>query len=148
MALSAESELPVRFTTDLAGVDWHQLKASLAADQFDNGRSADQLRRSFENSHSVCFAWSGAAPVGTARVLSDGVCNAYLVDVWTLSSFRRRGIAREMIRQLSTRLAGQHIYLQADDHIAEVYRRLGYREQPVGMSRVVGKWLVGEGEVR
>jgi ribosomal protein S18 acetylase RimI-like enzyme len=131
----------IRFSMDLERIDWRQLKAVLAADRFDNGRSADQLRRSFENSHSVCLAWSGEQIVGTARVLSDGVCNAYLVDVWTLSTFRRQGIAREMIRQLATRLPGQHIYLQADEDIAEIYRRLGFQEQPVGMSKIVGKWL-------
>jgi predicted GNAT family acetyltransferase len=117
----------------------------LAAGRFDNGRSAEQLRRSFENSRTVCIAWSENQIVGTARVLSDGVCNAYLVDVWTLSSFRQRGIAKEMIRQLSMRLAGQHIYLQAHEHLSEVYRRLGLREQPVGMGKIVGEWLVGNG---
>jgi len=146
MSSSATSDPPVQFTTELAGIDWRKLKAVLAADRFDNGRTVDQLRRSFENSHSVCIAWSGGQIVGTARVLSDGVCNAYLVDVWTLSSVRRRGIAKEMIRQLLMRLAGQHIYLQADEHLSEVYRRLGFREQPVGMGRIVGEWLVGTGD--
>ena len=32
-----------------------------------------------------------------ARLLSDGVCNAYLVDVWTMSVYRRQGIASRMI---------------------------------------------------
>jgi len=119
------------------------MKTLLAADQFDNGRSPEQLRRSFENSHSACIAYAGVRIVGTARVLSDDVCNAYLVDVWTASPLRRRGIAREMIRRLCAGLAGQHVYLQADEDVAEVYRRLGFREQPVGMSLVVGQWLVG-----
>lgn len=138
------SDPTVRFATDLAGIDWCRLKSTLASDRFDNGRSTEQLRRSFENSHSVCVAWCGDQIVGTARVLSDGVCNAYLVDVWTLSEFRRRGIAREMIRRLSSRLSGQHIYLQVDDNLSEVYRRLGFHKQPVGMGRVVGEWLAGD----
>ena len=80
--------------------------------------------------------------VGTARALSDGVCNAYLLDVWTLSNFRRRGIARHMIERICGGLTGQHVYLQADREVAEVYRRLGFVEQPVGMSRVMGRWLI------
>jgi ribosomal protein S18 acetylase RimI-like enzyme len=146
MSAAPTSDPTVRFAAELAGIDWSRLKRTLSADRFDNGRTAEQLGRSFENSHSVCIAWSGGQIVGTARVLSDGVCNAYLVDVWTLSSVRRRGIAKEMIRQLTMRLAGQHIYLQADEHISEVYRRLGFREQPVGMSRIVGEWLAGTGD--
>ena len=133
---------PIHYTNDLTRVDWSEMKASLAADEFDNGRSAEQLRRSFENSHSACIAYAEGRIVGTARVLSDGVCNAYLLDVWTASPLRRRGIAREMIRRLCAGLAGQHVYLQADERIAEVYRRLGFREQPIGMSLVVGRWLV------
>jgi len=146
MSSAATSDPSVRFAKDLAGIDWSRLKGVLSADRFDNGRSAEQLRRSFENSHSVCIGWSGDQIVGTARLLSDGVCNAYLVDVWTLSSFLRRGIAREMIRQLSNRLSGQHIYLQADEHLSEIYRRLGFREQPLGMSKIVGQWLVEKGD--
>jgi ribosomal protein S18 acetylase RimI-like enzyme len=77
-------------------------------------------------------------------VLSDGVCNAYLVDVWTQTRFRRRGIAKEMINRLCVGLAGQHVYLQADPDIADFYRRVGFAEQPLGMSRVVGRWLVND----
>lgn len=123
-------------------VDWQTLKLSLAADKFDNGRSPEQLQRSFENSHAVVIAWLGGEAVGTARVLSDTVCNAYLVDVWTHSRLRRRGIAKEMIERLMNRLAGQHVYLQADDDLVGFYRRVGFKAQPAGMSRIVGKWLV------
>jgi ribosomal protein S18 acetylase RimI-like enzyme len=134
----------IQYRNDLAGIDWPALKVTLVADHFDNGRTAEQLKVSFHNSEVVCFAWSGDLVVGTARVLSDGICNAYLVDVWTQSSFRRHGIAREMIRRLLKRLPGQHIYLQADKDIVEFYERLGFAAQPSGMSLIVGKWLQNE----
>jgi ribosomal protein S18 acetylase RimI-like enzyme len=78
--------------------------------------------------------------VGTARALSDGVSNAYVVDVWTKSGLRRRGIARNMLAALESRLSGQHVYLFSDD-MADVYRACGYRERPVGLEKVVGTWL-------
>jgi ribosomal protein S18 acetylase RimI-like enzyme len=133
----------VEYRSALAGIDWGALKALLAADAFDNGRSPEQLRRSFEKSHAACIAFAGGEIIGTARVLSDGICNAYLVDVWTASSHRRRGIAREMIRRLLEGLPGQHVYLQTGHDAVEFYRRLGFGEQPVGMSAVVGTWLEG-----
>ena len=77
-------------------------------------------------------------------MISDGVCNAYLVDLWTISRFRRKGIAKEMVAHLLGAISGQHVYLQADDDLVEFYRRLGFAEQPVGMSRVVGTWLVND----
>ena len=125
-------------TTD--GIDWDEEKADLAADEFDNGRSADALRRSFENSQHVAFARDGSRVVGMARLLSDGVCNAYAVDVWTHSAYRRRGIASTLMRMLADAVRGQHIGLQTDD-AQDFYRSLGYRPQPEFWSTVSGRWL-------
>lgn len=122
------------------GIDWAQAKADLAADQFDNGRSAEALRRSFEQSQHVAFARDGARVVGMARLLSDGVCNAYLVDVWTASAYRRKGIASAMIRHLLDRVPGQHVGLQTDGGEA-LYASLGFKPQPEFWSTVVGSWL-------
>ncbi len=55
----------------LEGIDWKQAKADLAADRFDNGRSADVLRLSFEQSQHVAFARDGDRIVGMARLLSE-----------------------------------------------------------------------------
>ena len=68
------------------------------------------------------------------------MCNAYVVDVWTHSDYRRRGIATRMMNLLADRLPGQHIYLFTDD-AEKFYHSLGYRRQGVGMSIVSGQWL-------
>jgi GNAT superfamily N-acetyltransferase len=125
---------------DLTAVDWVRAKADLAADDFDNGRSANALRRSFENSQHVVFAHADGRDVGMARLLSDGVCNAYLIDVWTLSAYRRRGIGSAMVRRLIDAVPGQHVGWQTDDG-QEFYRSLGARLQPEFMSIVSGTWL-------
>lgn len=133
----------IRIDDAIDRVDWVRAKAKLAADQFDNGRSAQALRRSFENSQHVAFAWLESDLVGMARMLSDGLCNAYLVDVWTQSAFRTRGIGTSMVESLAARVPGQHIGLQTDD-ARRFYARLGFRPQPEFMSRVVGHWLENE----
>jgi len=130
----------VRVDSLLEGIDWVQAKADLAADQFDNGRSADALRLSFQQSQHVAFARDGNRVVGMARLLSDGVCNAYLVDVWTASAYRRRGIASAMIRHLLEQVPGQHVGLQTDDR-PDFYASLGFTPQPEFWSTVVGSWL-------
>jgi ribosomal protein S18 acetylase RimI-like enzyme len=124
----------------LDGIDWECAKADLAADEWDNGRSADALRRSFEQSRHVVFARDGDRMVGMARLLSDGVCNAFLVDVWTASAYRRRGIATAMIRHLLAEVPGQHVGLQTDG-AQELYRSVGFEPQPEFWSIVVGSWL-------
>lgn len=132
---------------DVARVDWARVKAELAADRFDNGRSPAALRLSFERSPHVAFAWAGDRLVGMARLLTDGVCNAYLLDVWTSSPFRRRGVAGRMVGFLLERVPGQHVGLQTDD-AAAFYEALGFRPQPAFMSTVVGTWLDNEANRR
>ncbi len=116
------------------------MKSTLAADRFDNGWTPRQLQESFENSYASIIAYADRQVIGTARVLSDGVCNAYIIDVWTLTKYRRRGIASTMIKMLLAKLNGQHVYLFADDAI-EFYEKLGFKPQPIGLGKVVGKWL-------
>ena len=136
--------MAVRVDSSLAGIDWERAKADLAADDFDNGRSPDALRRSFEQSQHVAIARDGDRVVGTARLLSDGVCNAYLVDVWTASSHRRRGIATRMLQRLIAAVPGQHVGLQTDTRAGDaqaLYGSLGFRPQPEFLSLVSGTWL-------
>jgi ribosomal protein S18 acetylase RimI-like enzyme len=132
--------MTIRIDSSLDWIDWGQAKADLAADDFDNGRSPEALRRSFEQSPHVVFARDGDRVVGMARLLSDGVCNAYLVDVWTASAYRRQGVASEMIRRLLDEVPGQHVGLQTDGAQA-LYESLGFEPQPEFWSLVVGSWL-------
>jgi predicted GNAT family acetyltransferase len=134
--------MTITYQDNLTDVDWNLLKTNLAADRFDNGRSPIQLKQSFQNSYAVCLAWHDSQFIGTARVLSDGVCNAYLVDMWTSTAYRRQGIATAMLNRLCRVLSGQHLYLQVDPDTSAFYRQLGFVEQPLGMSRTIGKWLV------
>ena len=125
---------------DVGRVDWVAAKARLLADHFDNGRSPEALRRSFEASPHVAFAWADDELVGMARLLSDGVCNAYLVDVWTDSRFRHQRIGSAMVEHLVAQVPGQHVGLQTDD-AGPFYEQLGFAPQPAFWARVSGRWL-------
>lgn len=129
-----------RYSTDCAAVDWDRLKAALVASDFCNGRTPDEYRKSAAGSHLNVFVYAQDEIVGNGRVLSDGVCNAYIVDVWTAPEHRRRGVATEVVRLLCESVPGQHVYLQTDD-ACELYEKCGFRVQEHGMSRVVGSWL-------
>jgi GNAT superfamily N-acetyltransferase len=130
----------LEFSSRTDHVDWTALKAALVAGDFDNGRTPEQYRLSHQNSHAVIFGRDGAEFVANGRILSDGVCNAYLVDIWTAPGHRRRGIGAEVVRRLLATVPGQHVGLFSDD-MAPFYNTLGFTEQTVGMSRVVGRWL-------
>ena len=130
----------ITYKDDPDGVDWAGMKEALSEDDFDNGRTSAQLETSFKNSAHLCLACAEGRLVGTARALSDGVCNGYIVDVWTLSAYRRQGIASAMMRRLLDRMPGQHVYLFSDD-AADFYKKVGFVERPVGLEVVVGRWL-------
>ena len=128
------------YRTSPDGTDWEALRQDLIADDFHNGRSTDQLRLSFEQSQHVAMAFARNRCIGTGRMLSDGVGNAYVIDVWTASDYRNQGVATRIMGLLMSAVPGQHVYLQTDD-AAGFYRRLGFRPQPEGLSLVVGEYL-------
>jgi predicted GNAT family acetyltransferase len=137
--------MTIAYSTCHDGIDWAALKAALAADRFDNGRTALQMERAFRASFRSVYALDGTEVIGTARVLSDGVCNAYIVDMWTHSMHRRRGIGRRMIDLLCESLAGQHVYLFTDDQEA-FYAACGFAPRGVGLEKIVGRWLQNDSQ--
>lgn len=132
--------IDIRLTTDLESVDWKKLRQALVDDSFDNGRTVEEYERSARGSALNVFAYRGGQIVGNARLLSDGVCNAYIVDVWTRSDLRRQGIGKAMMELLLAACEGQHVYLFTDD-MQPFYESLGFQEQPAGMGKVVSTWL-------
>ena len=130
----------ITYSFDISNVDWSWLKQRLQEDKFCNGRTPEQYQTSFENSYAVVLAMHNNEIVGKARVLSDGICNAYIVDVWTYTPFRHQGIASAMLQKLEEKLTGQHVYLTTDDAML-LYEKNGFKRQDVGMGKVVGRWL-------
>ncbi|HKW79880.1 MAG TPA: GNAT family N-acetyltransferase [Casimicrobiaceae bacterium] len=132
--------MAIAYSTSVDNVDWAALIATLAADRFDNGRTPRQMETSFRNSFRSIIVRDDDRVIGTGRTLSDGVCNAYIVDVWTQSAYRRRGIGRRVIELLCESLRGQHVYLFTDDR-RDFYAACGFVPRAVGMQCVVGEWL-------
>ena len=121
--------MTVQIDNGLDGVDWVRAKADLAADNFDNGRSPDALRRSFEQSQHVCdrarrrTGRGHGAPAVRRRVQR---LPRRRVDARVAPA---AGIASAMVRSLAAVVPGQHIGLQTDD-AQEFYATLGFRPQP------------------
>lgn len=130
----------ITYKSDLKGVSWEALKQDLISNDFHNGRTTTQLRLSFENSAVVAMGYDGDRCIANGRLLSDGVGNAYVLDVWTQSAYRRQGIGRKIMRMLIDAVPGQHVYLQTDDAV-RFYEKLGFLEQPKGMMLIAGEYL-------
>jgi len=130
----------ITYTSSTSDVDWERLKEDLIRDDFHNGRTTDQLRLSFENSFCVAMGFDEKHCIANGRMLSDGVGNAMIVDVWTHSNYRRQGLATKVMQILFAAVPGQHIYLQSDDAV-DFYMKLGFYRQPEGLAIISGKYL-------
>lgn len=135
--------MEITYKLDLENVNWGEIKSKVQADDFDNGRTPAQLEASFRNSGATVIAYAGDEIVGKARALTDGVCNAYVVDVWTYTPYRGQGVAKMMMQRLLEQLPGQHVYLFTDS-AKELYAKVGFKVHGTGMGLVVGEWLVNE----
>lgn len=130
----------LQYETNSDKINWEAFKSDLIADEFHNGRTTQQLQNSFNNSQVQIYVLDGMRCIASARALSDSICNAYVVDVWTQTDYRRLGIASKMMEMIITACPGQHIYLFTDDAV-EFYKKNGFVERPVGLEIVSGEWL-------
>lgn len=84
-------------------------------------------------SGSFCFAaaYSDEQLIGMGRALSDGASDAYIQDVVVLKEFRRHGIGRLIILEITDFLR-QHgvdwIALVGEPGTKGFYEKLGFRE--------------------
>jgi len=137
--------MSIRYQEGAEGVRGEELKRVLLEDDWDNGRTPAQYDESIRNSFLTIFAFDGERLIGMARALSDGVCNAYVVDVWTHRDYRRQGIARSVLKMIEEHIPGQHVALFTDE-APEFYRKCGYKRRGVTFEKVVGEWLHSSSE--
>ena len=77
-----------------------------AAGWFGMSDPAPELDAMIANSFAVSAAFDPAGHlVGMARALSDGVSDAYILDVVVEPAHRSRGIGREIVKRLADHLA-------------------------------------------
>ena len=66
---------------------------------------ASELIPILRNAYCVMGAWDGNGRlIGMMRALSDGVSDAYLLDMVVEESHRRKGLAHEILRRLNAYL--------------------------------------------
>ena len=80
--------------------------------------------------HSLCCgAYQGARQVGFARAVTDRATFAYVADVFVIPAYRRRGIAKLLVRALleHPELQGLRRFLLATKDAHALYAQLGFQ---------------------
>ncbi len=95
----------------------------------------EELNKAIQNSWSVLYAYMGDTLVGTARVISDGVINAYLCGLGVHPRYRGHGIGRELVWRLADECAVSklHLQLMCEEELVPMYERMGFMVFARGM---------------
>lgn len=83
----------------------------------------------------VLSAYHEERLIGTGRIVSDGIINAYLCGLIVHSDYRNQGIGKEMVRRLAEkgRQANLHLELFSEAEKAPYYERLGFQPFAIGL---------------
>jgi GNAT superfamily N-acetyltransferase len=96
-------ELPEGFELDddPARIDVGAVHAFISRESYwGQGRPRERVERTIAGSTRVLGLYFGAAQIGFARAVSDGVTVAYLADVYVLPAYRGRGLGVELVREM------------------------------------------------
>ncbi len=97
--------------------------------------SEDKMTKAMNGSLFCIYVYDGNLLVGTGRVISDGIINAYICGIGVLPSHRNLGIGSEIISRLSgyCRDKGLHVQLVCESDLVQMYKKFGYEEFAVAL---------------
>ncbi len=136
--------MDVRYQFSTEDVNWQEVEALFKAADL-GGRVGDKLRRAFEHSSVVCFAYDGARLIGASRALTDWEYHALIYDVAVHPDYQRRGIGHRMMSELLGRMPVWRTMLVAADDVKDFYRQLGFEEYKDVMARLDWNKLYDDG---
>lgn len=99
--------------------------------QLDKDRLLDAMQQSWY----AIYAYHGSSLVGTGRIISDGITNAYLCGLGVRPEYRGQGIGTEITRLLRDycREAKVHLQFFCEEELVPYYENMGFKAFAVGM---------------
>lgn len=93
------------------------------------------MKRLIEGSYYMISAYSNEKLIGNARIISDGVTNAYLCGLGVLKPYRKQGVAAQMLQALKEKMDadGLHGQFFCEESLKEYYEKRGATQFAVGM---------------
>jgi N-acetylglutamate synthase-like GNAT family acetyltransferase len=127
--------MEIRYTTKLTEEeDIYSLYDGLRWNDFLK-LNRDQLVKAMEQSYYVIYAYIGEKLIGTGRVISDGVTNAYLCGLGVAEEHRSKGIGTEISKRLVEHCKRNNLHIQffCEEKLVSYYKKMGFEVFAVGM---------------
>jgi aralkylamine N-acetyltransferase len=102
-------------------------------------REVDKISRAFKSSFKFVTAWDSDIIVGAGRMISDGECYGWIHDISVLTSYRKKGIGRNIVEKLLEGNESLLIGLTSSFEAIDFYTKLGFYKHKTGMAKYPGK---------
>jgi GNAT superfamily N-acetyltransferase len=113
---------------DKARLDLELIHQQITNSYWAKGRTFNEVKRSIDN--SFCYGiYIGNKQVGFARVLSDLVTIAYLMDVFIVEDYRGNGLSIILLKEIlnDERFIRIKKWMLATKDAHSLYERFGFR---------------------
>ena len=108
-----EKNVNIRFINSLDDVNFDELNELLEI-SFNHKRDKEKTILEFKESNFVIFGYDANKLVSCARLVTDNVKEAILLNVAVLKGYQGLGIARKMINTLAKKASGYDIFIHAN----------------------------------
>ena len=95
----------------------------------------EQLVKAMGQSWYVIYVYDEDRLIGTGRVVSDGIINAYLCGLGVDSEYRNNGIGTEISQRLAAYCNESKLHIQffCEEKLVSYYENMGFEVFAVGM---------------
>jgi len=125
----------IEYTTKLKQQkDIYSLYESLGWNSFLQ-LSQEKIVNAMKQSLYVIYAYDGDNLIGTGRVVSDGIINAYLCGLGVCLEYRSKGIGTEISNRLVKCCKNNNLHIQffCEEKLVPYYNKMGFEVFAVGM---------------
>lgn len=119
----------IQISKDKSRLDIDLIHEFLTKTYWAEGRTRDEVETSIEN--CMCFGvYIDNKQIGFARIVSDYVVFAYLMDVFILPEYRGKGYSKQLMKMINEEpvLKPCKVWMLKTSDAHELYKQFGYTE--------------------
>jgi GNAT superfamily N-acetyltransferase len=132
----------IKYKTGTDVINWESLTQLYFETDLVVGLGKDKnlikIKEAFLNSYKVITAWDGDKVIGAGRLISDGVCYGWIHDMGVLPDLQKKGIGRNIMKELMTGNESLLIGLTSSFEAVEFYYKLGFKKHKTALAKYPG----------